>query len=127
LQQLQKIKVLIIDDEEDFCHVIATFLKKRGHVATFTHTLQSGLEQLEKIKPQILFLDNHLPDGRGWEHTQRLIEHYPGMKINLISAYKDNNNVVPVDENVTVLEKPLSLSQLDQILNSFSYSSSDRS
>jgi DNA-binding NtrC family response regulator len=124
LQQLHKIKVLIIDDEEDFCQVIASFLKKRGHVATFTHTLESGFEQLKKINPQILFLDNHLPDGRGWQHIQHLVKNYPSMKINLISAYKDNNNLVPVDENVTVLEKPLSLRQLDEILNSFTYSSS---
>jgi DNA-binding NtrC family response regulator len=124
LERLKKIKILIIDDEEDFCQVIATFLKKRGHVATFTHTLKSGLEELEEIKPHVLFLDNHLPDGRGWKQTEYLLEKYPHLKINLISAFKDHNNIVPLNERVTVLEKPLSLRQLDELLDSFTYSSS---
>ena len=120
----EKIKVLIIDDEVDFCHVIVSFLKKRGYEAIFAHTLKSGLQLLQKIKPQILFLDNHLPDGRGWEYTAYLLENYPLMNINLISAFKDSNPDVGDDGKVTILEKPLSLNQLNEVLSSCTYSSS---
>ncbi|HEU5054318.1 MAG TPA: response regulator [Hanamia sp.] len=118
----KKIKVLIIDDEEDFCQVIAAFLKKKGYNSTIRHTLSSGLHELEILQPQILFLDNHLPDGRGWNCTEELLKKYPSLHINLISAYKDNLPTFPSDQRVKVLEKPLSLRQVDELLSSLTFS-----
>ena len=85
-------RVLIIDDETDFC-------------------------LLEKIRPDIIFLDNNLPDGLGWEKTEFICQHYPNTRINLISAYKYDQNFSGKSTSVRIWEKPISLTDLNKYLN----------
>ncbi|MGN6602373.1 MAG: response regulator [Ginsengibacter sp.] len=77
------------------------FLKKRGYKATFTHNLKEGLKLLNRIKPKVLFLDNHLPDGRGWEQAPKLRAGFPDMIINFVSAFNDNSShLLLLDPNI---------------------------
>ena len=46
------------------------------------------MTQFQEVVPDILFLDNNLPDGIGWEKAAGLIEQYPGLQVHLISAYQ---------------------------------------
>jgi two-component system OmpR family response regulator len=113
-----KKSILIIDDETDFCLLLKNFLMKKNFDVAVSHTLREGLNKLDELKPDILFLDNNLPDGLGWEHTQRILETYPSTKIHLISAYQYNSNLLPKNlKGVNILEKPLSLVELTQQLD----------
>jgi DNA-binding NtrC family response regulator len=111
-------KIVIIDDEEDLCHLMKTYFLELNHDVFLANTLGSGLSLMSEVSPDVLFIDNNLPDGLGWEKMSFLLENYPGCKINLISAYeylppdlKDKNNSA-----VKILEKPLSLSTLKDYL-----------
>lgn len=110
---MQKQKVLIIDDEVDFCMIMQSYFSKKNCEVTITYTLMEGMQALNNIKPDILFLDNNLPDGHGWEFVEEIVEKFPQLKIYLISAYrreKDFSNPFP---NTTVWEKPLSIGILN--------------
>ncbi len=114
----EKIDILIIDDEADFCEIISAFFRRQGYETSFAHSLKEGLRLLKKIKPKILFLDNHLPDGRGWEHALKLSTSYPGMIINLISAINDESTfLVPLDTRVRIMVKPLSMNKIESYLS----------
>lgn len=76
-------------------------------------TLKEGFKVLEESKPDILLLDNNLPDGKGNEHIAPILKKYPNLKIYLISAYHQKTDFLEPHENVTVWEKPILLSQLD--------------
>ena len=110
-------KVLIIDDEVDLCLMIKQFLTKRNYEVHIAHTLNDGFVRINNELPDVLILDNNLPDGMGWDFARSIHEKYPGMKITLISAYKlppDLNS--ELDHSIKVLEKPLSLLEIEQHL-----------
>ena len=109
-------KILIIDDEIDLSLLLKNYLAKKGHEVTITHTLGAGLESLNECTPDILFLDNNLPDGEGWKEAYSILSNHPGMHLFLISAYHPEAPEMADLTNYTVLEKPISFSDLDQKL-----------
>jgi two-component system, OmpR family, response regulator len=114
---MHKKKVLIIDDEQDLCHLMKTYLMDLDYDVFLAYTLGSGLTMMKEVGPDIVFIDNNLPDGLGWEKMNFLVESYPDCKINLISAYKNGAPEIPTKKSaVSIIEKPLSLTALRQYL-----------
>ena len=110
-------RVLIIDDETDFCLLMKNYFIRKNYEVHIFHTLEEGMKNLEKIRPDIIFLDNNLPDGLGWEKTEFICQHYPNTRINLISAYKYDQNFSGKSTSVRIWEKPISLTDLNKYLN----------
>jgi two-component system OmpR family response regulator len=108
-------RVLIIDDEVDLCMLLTSYLSKRNYEVFTAHTLIDGFKKLEIFFPDILLLDNNLPDGMGWEEADNIHRKYPDMNITLISAYH-----MPKEFNthgfVNILEKPISLIDIEKYL-----------
>ena len=103
--------------QEDYCIVMKHYLETKNCQVFTVHTIADGFDMLDKNKPDILFLDNNLPDGEGWDHLQTIFLNYPLTKINLVSAYKSMKDISYTDPNIRVWEKPISLQQLNDILN----------
>src|ERR1700687_2970504 len=96
---------LIIDDETDFCLLMKNYFIRKNYEVHILHTQEEGMRNLEKIKPDIIFLDNNLPDGLGWEKTEFISQHYPNTRINLISAYQYDHSFSELT-SVRIWEKP---------------------
>lgn len=111
-----KVKILIVDDEKDFCLIMKSYFNTKGFEVHLAFTLQDGLNLIKKEKPDILFLDNNLPDGEGWDSTYGILKENPSLKINLISAYKEETNEFNSFSNVHILGKPISIKELEKIL-----------
>ena len=107
-------KILIIDDEEDYCSLIQSYLSSRNYRVLVGSTIKECLKLLEKEQPDILLLDNNLPDGKGWDMIESILTRFPSLKVYLISAYLKKNDPPSVHQNITVWEKPLSLTVLDK-------------
>ena len=107
-----KIKILIIDDELDYCHIMKHYFEAKNYEVTLANTIFTGLELLREKNPDILFLDNNLPDGEGWKHLDEIIFNHPAIKVHLISAYKSRDKN-PSETNIRIWEKPISLHGLD--------------
>jgi DNA-binding response OmpR family regulator len=110
-------KVLIIDDEADFCLLIKNYFLRKNYEVFISHTLKEGMDFLEKEKPDLLFLDNNLPDGLGWDKTEFITRHYPDTRLNLISAFQYNPTISQQFSSIKIWEKPISLTDLNQYLN----------
>jgi two-component SAPR family response regulator len=110
-------RVLIIDDEADFCLLIKNYFIKKNYEVHVSNTLKDGMDSLKDFKPDILFLDNNLPDGLGWEQTEYICKQYPNIRINLISAYQYNPKISEQFSSIKIWEKPISLTDLNQYLN----------
>ena len=80
-------KVLIIDDETDICYLLSTLLKQKNLDADYVNTLSDAAMALKKDTPEIIFLDNHLPDGLGMNFIEYIKLHYPSAKIIMITAH----------------------------------------
>jgi two-component system OmpR family response regulator len=98
---------LIIDDDFDLCIVLKSILSDAFDNIQYTHTLQSGKELLTRLKPDIIFLDNNLPDGQGVNLIREIKESLPDSSVILITAM-ENSKEIAMKYGVDVfLEKPL--------------------
>jgi DNA-binding NtrC family response regulator len=64
-----KKKILVIDDEKDFCELIKNILLRENFSVDCAFTLEEAEEKLRE-NPQIVLLDNNLPDGSGLDYLQ---------------------------------------------------------
>ena len=80
-------KVLIVDDEIDLCLLLKSYFQRKGYEVAIAYTLASGLDQLKTFSPDILFLDNYLPDGLGIDFIHYVREQYPKTKVVVITAH----------------------------------------
>jgi DNA-binding NtrC family response regulator len=64
-----KKKILVIDDEKDFCELIKNILLKENFLVDCAFSLEEAEGKL-RDHPQIVLLDNSLPDGSGLDYLQ---------------------------------------------------------
>ncbi len=109
-------KVLIIDDERDLCVLLKAYLVPLQYEVHLAYTLKDGIQKLEGISPDIIFLDNNLPDGLGWDKVEYIRANFPKSAINLMSAYRGFPQELDNISSVKFLEKPISLGSLKNFL-----------
>ena len=85
----EKPRVLIVDDEVDMCWALENILMLEGYK---THTATSGKEGLNLIQQlhstiRLLFLDAKLPDIDGLKFASFVKQHFPQIKIIIITGY----------------------------------------
>lgn len=105
-------KILIIDDEIDLCILMKGYLVKKGYEVNYAHSLSEGIRKMEELVPDILFLDNNLPDGTGWTSSNRFFSVNPALKLFLMSGYQPNTPDLR-DIHYNVIHKPISFSDLE--------------
>ncbi len=113
---MEKKKVLIIDDEVDFCLLMQFYLTKKNCEVSISHTLQNGLGKFKECNPDIVILDNNLPDGLGWPAAEDLLKELPGLQLFLISANNPSSKPYINNSHFHIVEKPISILQIDNFL-----------
>lgn len=106
-------KIMIIDDEADLCMLMKNYLQQRQYNVQYALNLTEGIETLKTFRPDILFLDNNLPDGPGWTKAREIAEVYPDMRLYLMSGYQPSPPQDIPEERYRLLHKPISFSDLD--------------
>jgi DNA-binding response OmpR family regulator len=109
---MKKRKVLIIDDEEDFGMLMRRFFSQKNYDVYVAYTIADGLKLLDEHLPDIIFLDNNLPDGYGWDKTEYILATYPQTQLNLISAL---NVPKTSSSSFRILEKQMLLKELPKM------------
>lgn len=69
----EKMKLVMIDDEEDFCHFVRLNLERSGKFKVFTATRGSdGISLIEQTNPDLILLDIVMQDMDGGEVAYNL-------------------------------------------------------
>ena len=67
-------RILIVDDNEDNCDVLARRLRRRGFDATIASGGKEGVEQATSDNPDAILMDMNMPELDGWEATRLIRE-----------------------------------------------------
>ena len=112
--------VLIIDDEEVLCMLMEMVLERQQFSTTSRHNIKEGLQLNEEMKPDYIFLDNHLPDGKGVNYIRKMIDLNPSVKIVMMTAYNDKQiDEIAIDQGASYfLHKPFNRNNIENIINS---------
>lgn len=78
---------LIIDDEIEICFLLSSILRQKKLNTNFANTLREGMDILIRENPQLVFIDNNLPDGKGSNFIPLIKEYDPKITIVMITAY----------------------------------------
>ena len=58
--------VMVVDDEEDMCHVVRQILEKNGYNVVVARTGRECLRKIREKKPDLVLLDIMMPGLDGW-------------------------------------------------------------
>ncbi|MEW5725911.1 MAG: sigma-54 dependent transcriptional regulator, partial [Thermodesulfobacteriota bacterium] len=61
-------RVLIIDDDKQYCDLLGQAVRRLGHDVSMAHTLAGGLEAAQGAEFDVVFLDVRMPDGSGLDY-----------------------------------------------------------
>lgn len=108
--------VLIIEDEVELCELLKNYFIRKEYEVHVSHTLNGGTHMISSLHPDIILLDNNLPDGTGWNTAGNIITESPNSYIIFISGYHPVLPELPGNVHYSILEKPISFRSLDQNL-----------
>ncbi|WLS96967.1 response regulator [Gilliamella apis] len=85
------IKVLIVEDEPILAELNAEFIQRdtKVEVIGIAATLEEAKVMVEKLKPILILLDNYLPDGKGIELFEYIINNNLDCYVIFITAASD--------------------------------------
>ncbi|OCG06637.1 two-component response regulator DpiA [Gilliamella sp. wkB178] len=85
------IKVLIVEDEPILAELNAEFIQRdtKVEVIGIASNLAEAKIMVEKLKPKLILLDNYLPDGRGIELFEYIINNNLACYVIFITAASD--------------------------------------
>jgi two-component system NtrC family response regulator len=87
-------KVLIVDDDVQFCNVLGRLLSLEGYTVFRSYDIQSSSQVLKKEDINVVLLDAMLPDGNGAFYTKEIKTHYPKIQTVILTGNPDINNCV---------------------------------
>jgi len=93
---MEKIKVLLVDDQVLFIESLKTVLETLADDITVINTAHNGLEALKIVKkmiPDIILLDVRMPDMDGVETVKILHKKYPEIQIMMLTTFDDDSYV----------------------------------
>jgi two-component system alkaline phosphatase synthesis response regulator PhoP len=84
----EKKRILVVDDEPDFCSIVQGQLEKEGFAVELAYDGVQGLEKVQANPPDAIVLDVMMPEMDGYEMCNKLKsdEKYVDIPIVLLTA-----------------------------------------
>jgi CheY-like chemotaxis protein len=111
-------RLLVVDDEEPVLSVIAELLTDLGQQVTTAVGGREGLDQLERVDPQIVFSDLGMPEVNGWDLAAAVRARRPETVMVLVTGWGSQieSGTAHARGVDLVLSKPFSLEDVERAL-----------
>src|SRR5690606_24556772 len=86
---LHGVRVLIVDDDREFREVMQALLEARGASVTAAHDGRKGLSKARKKNPDVVLLDQWMPDMPGTEVARELRNRGERAAIVIVTAARE--------------------------------------
>jgi len=114
-------RISIFDDDTDILDILMFLLTEKGW-EVYTHaTCNNILEVVARNKPDVILMDNWIPDIGGIKATQRLKQDPELSKIPVV-YFSANNDIESLAQQAgadAYLAKPFDLDELERLINQF--------
>ncbi len=106
-------RILIIDDERDLCHLLKLVLLRERFLVDCAYNLMEADKKLLR-HPQIIFLDNNLPDGSGLDYFYDHANKFINCSVILITADgSPSTKMQALEKGIDIfIEKPFSVKEI---------------
>lgn len=113
-------ELLLVDDDETYCTVLALALKKRGFDVIVAHSTDGALSTIGNKLPEYAVVDLRMPGSSGLELVKSLIARDASMKIVVLTGYTSIATAVEAIKlgAVYYLSKPSNADEIVTALNS---------
>jgi CheY-like chemotaxis protein len=111
-------KILIYDDDTDILEVTAAILKMRGFAVSCKDNCRDITADLEQEQPDVILMDNWLPDIGGVKAVQ-FIKSNPGFKNIPVIFFSANSHVEELAKEAGadyMLKKPFEIKDLQEMV-----------
>ncbi len=115
--------ILIIEDEGDISLILNLMLKKENIEIEHVTTLAKAASFLNEQQPDIIIMDNRLPDGLGMDYIQKIKADYAQIKIIMITGNTESTDREKALKNGAdvFLQKPFTKEQIQASLETIAH------
>ncbi len=123
----KKIEALIIDDDCDFFYLLSEILKEKNILTSQAENLVEAENLLKKNIPDLIFLDNRLPDGIGIDFIRSIKNSCPNSKIIAFSGDDTLSNQKKAlrEGALDFLSKPTTLQKINSVIDRLTVKNAD--
>ncbi len=116
-----QIKVLIIDDEVEFCQSVKEYLLAKNFIVSAAYTRAQGIVEAQAFKPDLVILDKKLGNEHGFEVINALredatLKNVPVIMLTACADYDEKIKAFKLGAD-DLLGKPISLQELEVRVN----------
>jgi len=115
-----KLKIMIIEDEEDILILYKDFLSEKGYdVTTMYLNGDVIIEEIDKTRSDLYLIDYRLPGNKnGIDIAAQILDKFPLVPILFITAHENlqkeiSKNPILDGKNIEVLLKPVKLDKIE--------------
>ncbi len=110
--------VLVVDDDASLNEMLCLHLQEHGHVVIQAHSCAQAQEKFRTHSPELVLLDQNLPDGRGIEMLKKFHASDPSLALVMMTGEYDLElamDAISLGAS-DFIHKPIKLEELDHVL-----------
>jgi DNA-binding NtrC family response regulator len=116
---MEKMRVLLVDDEVEFVSTLSERLNLRSFDAQTATSGEEALMKIDQSPPDLVLLDMLMPGMNGIEVLKRIKRDHPGVKVILLTGRGSWDGIQGIREGAyDCLMKPIQIEELMQIMAS---------
>ncbi len=118
MKEEQKIRFVIVDDEQSIRRLCMTVGQALGFVCAEAETAEAALELLEIVMPDIVVTDLKLPNLSGVDLLRKIKEQFPRAEVAIMTGHGSIESAVDAMRQgaYDYIEKPFRVEKLRQLL-----------
>jgi two-component system response regulator CpxR len=112
------VKILLVDDEEEFVHTLAERLEARGLEPSVAYDGEQALYRVKAEEPEIMVLDLRMPGMHGMEVLRHVKRDHPDVQVIILTGHGSDADRELSEElgAFAYLQKPVKLNRLVDVM-----------
>lgn len=84
--------ILVIEDDEIMAHLVVAILEDKGHTLRVAGNGQIGLDEVARLRPDLILLDMNLPVMDGFEFAKRFRSNPENRAIPILASTSETHS-----------------------------------